>query len=521
MVEHTGIAISVKKIVLNTENTPERLKLVLDSTRLGMWDWSPVTNQVVFDYNWAQMLGLKMSDLSMTLDDWSSRVHPDDMDSCLADIEAHLEGKTDFYENMHRMRHADGSWVYILDRGRVVERDSEGNALRFTGTHADMTALKNAEFDALLATKAKERFFSNMSHELRAPLHAMLGLLEVVQNETSDNDIQDKLKIISDSGFHLLNVVNNILDASRLQHTSLNIKHSEYDLVALLKNAYDLFSHRAEEKGLKFNVINRLDSAQCYLLSDRSRMFQVLINLISNAIKFTPSGSISIVLEKHVQGIRVCVCDSGQGIDDLSAIYKPFFSKDVSEKYDDATSTGLGLSISKEIVETLGCKLEVQSSLGVGTKFSIVIPSSLETKIEGNKRRSPPDIPCIKNSLAGKTILAVDDTPMNLVLLKAMLSPTSIELITVKSAQQAMDVLGHTQVDVILTDLHMPIQGGLELTKQVRASSVNQKLPIIVLSADTRHEAWPKCEEVGVNAYLEKPFSSKQLVTAICELVVT
>ncbi len=511
----------MKKIVLNTENTPERLQLVLDSTRLGMWDWSPVTNQVVFDFNWANMLGLKMSDLSMTLDDWSSRVHPDDMDSCLADIKAHLEGKTDFYENMHRMRHADGSWVYILDRGRVVERDSEGNALRFTGTHADMTALKSAEFDALLATKAKERFFSSMSHELRAPLHAMLGLLEVVQNDPKADDIQEKLKIVSESGFHLLNVVNNILDASRLQHTSLNIKHSEYDLVTLLKDAYDLFSHRAEEKGLKFDFINRLDSAQCYLLSDRSRMFQVLINLISNAIKFTSSGSISVVLEKHAQGMRVDVCDSGQGIDDLSAIYKPFFSKDVSDKYDDATSTGLGLSISKEIVETLGCKLEVHSSIGVGSKFSIIIPSSVEAKIEAYKHHSSPDIPPVKNSLAGKTILAVDDTPMNLVLLKAMLSPTSVELITVTSAQQAMEVLGHTQVDVIITDLHMPIQGGLELTKQVRASSVNQELPIIVLSADTKHEAWPRCEAVGVNAYLEKPFTSDQLVAALCEFTVT
>lgn len=511
----------MKKTVLNTENTTERLKLVLDSTRLGMWDWSPVTNEVVFDSNWANMLGLKMSDLSMTLDDWSSRVHPDDMDSCLADIQAHLVGKTDFYENMHRMKHADGSWVYILDRGRVVERDSEGNALRFTGTHADMTALKSAEFDALLATKAKERFFSTMSHELRAPLHAMLGLLEVVQNEPNANDIQDKLKIISDAGFHLLNMVNNILDASRLQHTSLNIKSSEYDLVTLLNDAYDLFSHRAEQKGLKFDVINRLDSTQYYLLSDRSRMFQVMINLISNAIKFTALGSISVVLEKHVQGVRVDVCDSGQGIDDLSAIYKPFFSKDVTEKYDNATSTGLGLSISKEIVETLGCKLEVQSSFGVGSKFSIVIPTSLATKVEANKRHTSPDIPCLINSLAGKTILAVDDTPMNLVLLKAMLSPTSVELITVKSAQQAMDVLRHTKVDVILTDLHMPIQGGLELTKQVRASSVNHDRPIIVLSADTKHEAWPKCEAVGVTAYLEKPFSSKQLVAAICELTVT
>ncbi|MFM2587642.1 response regulator [Vibrio sp. TBV020] len=508
----------MQKIVLNTVNTPERLKLVLDSTRLGMWDWSPVTNEVVFDNNWAKMLGLKLSDLSMTLDDWSSRVHPDDMDSCLADIQAHLEGKTEFYENMHRMKHANGNWVYILDRGQVVERDSEGNALRFTGTHADMTALKSAEFDALLATKAKERFFSSMSHELRAPLHAMLGLLELVQKDHSASDVPEKLKIIHDSGHHLLNVVNNLLDASRLQHTSLNIKQSEFDIVELLYNAHDLFSYRVQEKGLTLTLVNNLDSGDCFLLSDRSRFFQVLINLISNAIKFTDHGSITLALSKVPQAIKLDVIDTGKGIDDLSKIFLPFFSKDASEKYDDAASTGLGLNISKEIVDSLGCEMSVQSQIGQGSTFSVVIPSTLVVEVKGRTATSLQEFTTSESTMQGwegKVILAVDDTPINLVLLQAMLSVTPVELVKAKSAQQALDILKEKRVDLIITDLHMPAQGGLELTKRVRSNPRLSRVPIIISSADTKQEAWPRCVEVEASEFLEKPFSSNQLLSAL------
>lgn len=502
--------------LLNTANTLERLKLVLDSTRLGMWDWSPVTNEVVFDSNWASMLGLSLDELSMTLDDWSSRVHPDDMDSCLTDIQAHLEGKTDFYENMHRMKHADGSWVYILDRGRVVERDSEGNALRFTGTHADMTALKSAEFDALLATKAKERFFANMSHELRAPLHAMLGLLELVQNDHTASDVPEKLQIMNESGQHLLNMVNNLLDASRLQHTTLNIKKAEFDVVALLYNIRDLFAYRGQEKGITLEVINNLDSEACYLLSDRSRFFQVLINLISNAIKFTENGSITLSLSKLEHSILLDVTDTGVGIEDTSKIFKPFFSKEVSGDYDDAGSTGLGLNISKEIVTSLECELRVHSQLGKGSTFSIVIPSSLEMSLsDARPNASMQDFiesPSSMNNWSGKVVLAVDDTPMNLVLLQAMLASTPLELIKAKNGKHALEILRTKRVDVVISDLHMPELGGLELSQQLRLNPETKDVPIIVSSADIEQDAWPKCKEVQATDFLEKPFTANQLL---------
>ena len=127
------------------ESQRERLELVLEGTRLGMWDWNPQTNEVVFDERWAQMLGHSLDEIDFSLESWSSRVHPDDLEPCLADIQAHIEGRTDFYENVHRMRHADGRWVYILDRGRIVARDADGRPIRFTGTHTDITAQCEAE----------------------------------------------------------------------------------------------------------------------------------------------------------------------------------------------------------------------------------------------------------------------------------------------------------------------------------------------------------------------------------------
>lgn len=123
----------------------ERLSLVLEGTALGLWDWNPQTNDVVFDERWAQMLGYKLSEIEPSLESWESRVHPDDIEGCFKDITRHIEGKTNFYNNIHRMKHKNGTWRYILDRGKIVERDLNGNPIRFTGTHTDVTELKEAE----------------------------------------------------------------------------------------------------------------------------------------------------------------------------------------------------------------------------------------------------------------------------------------------------------------------------------------------------------------------------------------
>lgn len=505
---------------LDSTYTTERLKLVLDSTRLGMWDWSPKTNAVVFDQNWAEMLGLKVEDLSMTLDDWTSRVHPDDMDSCLSDIQDHMEGKTQFYENIHRMKHADGHWVYILDRGQVVERDANGEAVRFTGTHTDVTDLKHAEFEALLATKSKERFFSNMSHELRAPLHAMLGILEQVQKKDLDDETHKQLVTVTESSQHLLNLVNNLLDASKLKSAEITVKSQAFDLIELLEAAYNLFLSRAQDKGLIFRFDNFLDDNQVVIHSDRSRLFQILINLLSNALKFTKAGEIVLSVSRENCSLRVSIKDTGHGIDDISKIFQPFFSRVNNDENDDLASTGLGLSVTREIVGSLGLELLVDSEPSLGSEFSLMFPGNvIDSASQIDECQIYPsnvhDKSRFRNKWKGKCILAVDDAAVNLTILQYMLSLTGVTLVCVEDVDHALSMLNTSSVDLILTDLHLPVIGGLELTKRIRSKAELSDLPIVVTSADSRLEAWSRCEQAGVTDFIEKPFNESQLLSVL------
>lgn len=495
--------------------TKERLKLVLDSTRLGMWDWNPQTNEVLFDKNWAQMLGVEQSDLSMTLDDWSSRVHPDDMEKCLQDIQAHISGETDFYENLHRMKHADGHWVYILDRGKVVETDAQGNAIRFTGTHADVTPLKQAEFEASLAMKAKERFFSAMSHELRAPIHAMLGIVEQVQKQLQQDELKQQLKVVQDSGQHLLLLINDVLGLARLNHGDLPLDVSTCCLTDMVHHVVHLFGIRAQEKGLQLSSQLSLSKPDSYVETDCSRLSQIVINLVSNAIKFTDSGSVVVRLDSVSGSLRIQVEDTGRGIADVERIFQPFFSTEALPRLDDVQSTGLGLSISRELVKVLGLELKVASEPGKGTIFSILVPAS-------KRCSAPSDLPTLATqdqaailSWPTKTVLLVDDTPINLMLAEMMLEDTRLTILQASSGVEALAILQQEQVDLVVTDLHMPLMGGLQLAEQVRSLSLLQPLPIVVTSADTKNEVWERCREAGIDDYLEKPFDADQLLAMV------
>lgn len=195
------------------ERDRERLQLVLEGTRLGMWDWNPQTDAVTFDERWAEMLGHSLDEIEPSLGGWAERVHPDDLDACFADIQRHIRGEVDFYENVHRMRHADGGWRYILDRGRIVERDAAGRPIRFMGTHTDITAQKEAALRARQAAQAQSHLLATMSHKIRAPLHGILGLLSVLDDHPgSAESCAEHLRLMRACGDALLGIVGDILD---------------------------------------------------------------------------------------------------------------------------------------------------------------------------------------------------------------------------------------------------------------------------------------------------------------------
>lgn len=492
------------------ERTQNRLELVLQGTRLGMWDWNPQTNDVVFDDRWAEMLGLKLQDLTQTLDDWQSRVHPEDIEQCFADITAHIEGKVDFYENLHRMMHTDGEWRYILDRGKVVERDEDGNPIRFTGTHTDVTALKLAELRAKDALQARNRFFANMSHELRTPLHGILNIAEFGLDEDAIEDKNTALQRIVGSTKLLSNIVNDILDFSKIEAGKLDIEHIELNLRELVNSVTTPLQQLAFNKGVE--VISVVDErVSNKLIGDPVRVTQILNNLCSNAIKFTERGRVEIRVSllsggKLKQQIKFEVIDTGVGISEQAQkrLFEEFHQADssTSRRYG---GTGLGLSICTKLSEMINGELTFSSELGKGSVFCYL--QSFDIAAQDTLSATPTE----KINLLGCRVLVAEDNKVNQVIVRKMLESHNAEVHMTEHGQACFDYFCEHEVDLIFMDIQMPHMDGITATKKIRALAKGSQVPIIAMTANTMKEDIEHYLEVGMDGYLTKPFDKDKL----------
>ena len=381
-----GINLNQTKEILDQKAIVEAnqyLDLALEGANLGIWDWWLDTNEVRFDKRWGEMLGISSDNLKHELSTWEKRVHPDDIESCYNDITNYLNGRTDSYSNIHRMKHENGTWIYILDQGKVSERNDKGEPIRFTGTHFDISKQKAQELELLeakdkaeAAEKVKSEFLANMSHELRSPMNGILGMLELMNGEnltTEQNDMLGTMKACSES---LLVILNDILDLSKIESNKIELEPVNFDLKKCLKEIIFLYNHQALEKNIK--MTHNLDQyGSIWVTGDVTRLRQVVINLVSNAVKFTSIGYVSISLELNsaddtIISFQVKVSDSGIGIPmgSQSKLFQSFTQADssITRKFG---GTGLGLAISKQLIELMGGKIDFFSEEGKGTTFKI------------------------------------------------------------------------------------------------------------------------------------------------------
>lgn len=493
----------------------ERLELVLNGTRLGMWDWNPQTNDVIFDERWAEMLGLKLSDLTQTLADWQDRVHPDDIDDCFADITAHVEGKVEFYENTHRMMHTDGEWRYILDRGRVVERDNLGNPVRFTGTHTDVTSLKLAEQAAHEALSARNKFFARMSHEIRTPLHGILGTADILAKNDLSSDDRHLVSIINDTGQLLQTLLNDLLDIAKIEEDALEMAIRECDVMPALKTVFKLFAQKAKSKGLKFQFQNTTQQQAIYVKTDVSRINQIVSNTLSNAIKFTQEGFVSLKIEILQGKLILSVQDSGIGIQDTSTIFDPYKQEGTRESK--SMGTGLGLSIVKALCEKLNIRLELNSKPDAGTTFTFHLGKVL------SKSENISKTPDVKTSYdkqpLKKKVLVVDDNEINLFIAKTMLEEFFEEVDIALNGPRAIALVKMNQdYDIVFMDLNMPEMDGIEASAQINQLDLEHPPLIVAQTADATEEAKLLFESTNVKHIITKPFTKDKLIGLIYNL---
>lgn len=374
-------------------------------------------------------------------------------------------------------------------------------------------ALHEARLKAEELTRAKEQFLANMSHEVRTPMNAISGFTNQLMKTDLKKEQLEQVQIIKNSSSHLLRILNDVLDFSKLQANKVSLEYESMDLKEVLNESTRLFEEMANEKGLK--LITELGPMPDRLRGDAHRLKQIILNLLSNAIKFTDSGYVKLTTEKPrsehgLEWIKISVEDSGVGISkaDQKRIFEEFEQANVS---DNSKGTGLGLAISSMLVKLYNGNIRVKSEKGKGTRMILNLPFRPDDSSESPKTVSKPRI-----ELNELNILIADDEPFNLKLLQAIFKDHAISIAEFGNGKQAYEALRSESFDIALLDLKMPGMNGWEIASEIRNQpGPNQNTPLIALTATVSETERKKSVKAGFNRILRKPFEEKELLQLI------
>lgn len=380
--------------------------------------------------------------------------------------------------------------------------------------------IEEAKTEADNANQAKSTFLANMSHEIRTPLNSILGMNEMILRSTDDPQIREYADNVRSSGDTLLSLINDILDFSKIEAGRMDLIKTEYDPHRLVRDCYYFFAQPASAKGLYLNV-DFDERIPRRLLGDMLHIKQIVTNIISNAVKYTMDGGIEMKLsfrrtgQDHIDLI-VRVSDTGMGIDrkDMAVLFDAF--RRINEK-DNATiqGTGLGLAITKQLVDMMEGEITVDSTPGRGSTFTVTLPQEVADPSHAGPLtlKFHPEDAVYKESFRAPNahILVVDDVPVNLKVVSALLKKTLIQIDEAAGGDKAVDMCRHVRYDIILLDHRMPKKDGVETFHEIRSGGLNTDTPVIMLTANALHGAEEEYRKEGFSGYLSKPVDSKEL----------
>jgi PAS domain S-box-containing protein len=427
------------------------------------------------------------------------------------------------YDVEYRVLRAGGEEFWVAEVMQAI-RDKHGKPQRVIGAMQNITARKLAEGaliqakeDAEAATRAKSAFLATMSHEIRTPLNGVLGMAQALAAGPLTLQQREQLDVIRQSGETLLTVLNDVLDLSKIEAGRLELEAAEFDIGALAAGVQATFSAVAAEKSLAFELTVDPGAAGAYL-GDATRVRQVLVNLVSNALKFTEAGRVSVSIGRRRGALTMTVVDTGIGMSQpqLDSLFEKFSQADASTTRRFG-GTGLGLAICRELAEMMGGRVEAESAEGAGSTFIATLPLPRQARPARKARAAKPQAERPAHG-AGVRMLAAEDNPMNQLVLKTLLAQIGVEPVLVGDGVDAVAAWESGEWDIILMDVQMPRMDGPTATRFIRERELAQRrrrTPIIALTANAMTHQVSEYLAAGMDGFVAKPIEIERLFAAV------
>jgi PAS domain S-box-containing protein len=450
---------------------------------------------------------------------WTEGIHPDDFDFCLATYIAAFE-KEESFEMEYRLRHSSGEYRWLLDMG-TPNYNSTGEFIGYIGNCFDINNRKLTEAELVKAKenaeesdRLKSAFLANMSHEIRTPMNGILGFSELLKEPNLNGEEQQKyIRIIEKSGARMLNIINDIVDISKIEAGLMKIDKKESNINDQIEYIYTFFKPEVETKGLKLSFKTSLTAKEAIINTDREKLYAIFTNLVKNAIKYTEKGSIELGYIVKNNFLEFYVKDTGIGIpaNRQEAIFERFIQADISD-LQARQGAGLGLAITKSYIEMQGGKIWVVSEEGIGSCFYFTLPYLTDPAADIIDQES---VLSEKNNKVRKLkILIAEDDEVSEMLIDSYIKMLGKEILKARTGIDTVEACrNNPDIDLILMDIRMPEMGGYEATKQIR--QFNSNVIIIAQTAYGLSGDKEKAIKAGCNDYISKPVSKNELLALI------
>jgi signal transduction histidine kinase/DNA-binding response OmpR family regulator len=509
----------IRDNIWTLQENEEKIRTAVTAANMGSWRANLTSGLAMRDANLNSILGGEAVETVQPIDDRFQTVHLDDRPAAVAAWQRAIESKG-VYAAEFRLPRKDGTVQWLREQGRFVH-GHHGSAGIVTGVAIDISDQKRAEEVLKETDRRKNEFLANMSHEIRTPMTSVLGYADILLSHLKDPDDIECVQTIKQSGNYLLEIINDILDLSKIESGELKVNHQTVSLPTLLAEIYNLMIVCAKEKGLA--LILRYDGALPEnIVSDRVRLRQILINLVSNAIKFTEHGSVQIVgrFVPATSALEFEVIDTGIGIiqEMQERLFERFAQADESSTRGYG-GTGLGLAITKRLVDMMGGTIAFATQINKGTAFRVAIPThALDATTIRLPRSLNPAQRWIANSSLDCRVLVVDDRREIRYLVRQFIEEAGGRAYTVGDGYSSFEAVQsaaqeNQPFDIVLMDMQMPGLDGYEATRQLRAQGFRR--PVIALTADAMKGNREKCLEAGCDDYLSKPIERETLLEMV------